>query len=37
MVDGVLWLVAQAVREVLSLLTVDRTLLGYGEAVRWVG
>jgi hypothetical protein len=30
-------LVAQAGREGLSLLTVDRTLLGYGQAVRWVG
>jgi PIN domain nuclease of toxin-antitoxin system len=30
-------LVAQAAQERLSLLTADRTLLGYGEAVRWVG
>lgn len=30
-------LVAQAIREGLSLLTADRTLLGYGEAVRWAG
>lgn len=30
-------LVAQATREGLRLLTADRTLLGYGEAVRWVG
>jgi PIN domain nuclease of toxin-antitoxin system len=30
-------LVAQAARERLSLLTADRTLLGYGEGVRWVG
>jgi len=30
-------LVAQATREGLSLLTADRTLVDYGEAVRWVG
>ena len=30
-------LVAQAAQERLSLLTADRTLLGYGETVRWVG
>jgi PIN domain nuclease of toxin-antitoxin system len=30
-------LVAQAAREQLSLLTADRTLLGYGDGVRWVG
>ena len=30
-------LVAQAARERLSLLTADRTLLGYGDGVRWVG
>ena len=30
-------LVAQAARERLNLLTADRTLLGYGESVRWVG
>ena len=30
-------LVAQAAQERLSLLTADRTLLGYGEVVRWVG
>lgn len=30
-------LVAQASRERLTLLTVDRTLLGYGDWVRWVG
>jgi len=30
-------LVAQAAEERLSLLTADRTLLGYGEVVRWVG
>jgi len=30
-------LVAQAAQERLSLLTADRTLLAYGEAVRWVG
>ena len=30
-------LVAQAARERLSLLTADRTLLGYGDVVRWVG
>lgn len=30
-------LVAQAIREGLSLLSADRTLLGYGEAVRWAG
>jgi PIN domain nuclease of toxin-antitoxin system len=30
-------LVAQAAREKLSLLTTDRTLLGYGDGVRWVG
>jgi PIN domain nuclease of toxin-antitoxin system len=30
-------LVAQAAEERLSLLTADRTLLGYGDGVRWVG
>jgi len=30
-------LVAQAARERLTLLTADRTLLGYGNGVRWVG
>lgn len=30
-------LVAQAAHERLSLLTADRTLLGYGDGVRWVG
>ena len=30
-------LVAQASEEQLSLLTADRTLLGYGDGVRWVG
>jgi PIN domain nuclease of toxin-antitoxin system len=30
-------LVAQAAREQLTLLTADRTLLGYGDGVRWVG
>lgn len=30
-------LVAQAARERLTLLTADRTLLGYGDGVRWVG
>lgn len=30
-------LVAQAAQERLSLLTADRTLLGYGETVHWVG
>ncbi len=30
-------LLAQAARERLSLLTADRTLLGYGEGVNWVG
>lgn len=30
-------LVAQALRERLSLLSADRTLLGYGGGVRWVG
>jgi PIN domain nuclease of toxin-antitoxin system len=30
-------LVVQAAREQLSLLTADRTLLGYGDGVRWVG
>ncbi len=30
-------LVAQAAQERLSLLTADRTLLGYSESVRWVG
>ncbi len=27
----------QAAQERLSLLTADRTLLGYGEVVLWVG
>ena len=30
-------LVAQAAQERLSLITADRTLLGYGDGVRWVG
>lgn len=30
-------LVTQAAQERLSLLTADRTLLSYGEVVRWVG
>jgi PIN domain nuclease of toxin-antitoxin system len=30
-------LVAQAAQERLGLLTADRTLVGYGETVRWVG
>jgi PIN domain nuclease of toxin-antitoxin system len=30
-------LVAQAAQERLSLLTADRNLLGYGEAVSWAG
>jgi len=30
-------LVAQAAEERLSLLTADRTLIGYGDGVRWVG
>jgi PIN domain nuclease of toxin-antitoxin system len=30
-------LLAQAAQERLSLLTADRTLLGYGKRVRWVG
>ena len=30
-------LVAQAAQERLSLITTDRTLLGYGDGVRWVG
>ena len=30
-------LVAQAARERLSLLTADRSLLDYGQTVRWVG
>ncbi|MFM7236842.1 MAG: type II toxin-antitoxin system VapC family toxin [Cyanobium sp.] len=30
-------LVAQALRESLSLLTTDHILLGYGEAVQWAG
>jgi len=30
-------LVAQAANERLSLLTADRTLLGYGDGVGWVG
>jgi len=30
-------LVAQAAEERLCLLTADRTLLGYGEGVRWAG
>jgi len=30
-------LVAQATREQLVLLTADRTLVGYGKGVRWVG
>jgi PIN domain nuclease of toxin-antitoxin system len=30
-------LVAQAAQERLSLITADRTLLGYGYGVRWVG
>jgi len=30
-------LVAQAAEERLNLLTADRTLLGYGDGVRWVG
>ena len=30
-------LVTQAAQERLSLLTADRTLLAYGELVRWVG
>jgi PIN domain nuclease of toxin-antitoxin system len=30
-------LVAQAARERLSLLTADRTLLGYGDGVQWLG
>ena len=28
---------AQAALERLSLITADRTLLGYGDGVRWVG
>lgn len=28
---------AQAAQERLSLITADRTLLGYGDGVRWVG
>lgn len=30
-------LVAHATRERLGLLTADRTLVGYGETVRWAG
>jgi PIN domain nuclease of toxin-antitoxin system len=30
-------LVAQAAQERLGLLTADRTLVGYGETVRWAG
>jgi PIN domain nuclease of toxin-antitoxin system len=30
-------LVAQALQEHLRLLTTDKTLLGYGEAVEWAG
>jgi PIN domain nuclease of toxin-antitoxin system len=30
-------LVAQAAQERLSLITADRTLLGYGDRVHWVG
>ena len=30
-------LVAQAAQERLSLITADRTLLGYGDGVRWMG
>lgn len=30
-------LVAQAARERLTLLTADRTLLGYGDGVQWLG
>ena len=30
-------LVVQAAQERLSLITADRTLLGYGDGVRWVG
>ena len=30
-------LVAQAAQERLGLLTADRTLVGYGKGVRWVG
>jgi hypothetical protein len=29
--------VAQAAQERLGLLTADRTLVGYGETVRWAG